>query len=132
MIARIDAKVCVAYVEDGVIFVGFSDDEFEPSEYLLLQRTVSPGVQDKVLGHDTVHVTCCDQSRSSYGGVQHLILHKGKAEILFDMETASKLGTTQHLEVYFTPSEELLDQLSHHLQQILVGPDGVFVVKVSE
>lgn len=130
MTDRLDAKVCVAYVEDGVVFVGFSDDEFEPSVYLLLQRAVSLGLQDIALGHDTVHVTYCDQSRSSYGGVLQFILHQGKAQIQFAKETASKLGTTQHLDIHFVQNEKLIDQLIYHLQQIFAGQAGVFVPKV--
>lgn len=126
MLSRIDARMCTAYIEDGVIYAGFASQADEPGEYLLLQRAVSPDPQDRALGHDCVHVSCCDQSRACYGGIRRFVLEPGRAMIHLDQTAAGRLGTARHLAIRFPADAALLVTLSDHLRRIFAGDDGVF------
>lgn len=54
---------------ENEIIVGFANDEFEPSKYLILERAHQFDEQDEELKMDRVYIQVEDQSRSNYGGI---------------------------------------------------------------
>ena len=56
---------------DGyMVVLGFSDDEFEPKKFIILQKTHGYDEQDERLGMNNIHVQIEDASRSKYGGIK--------------------------------------------------------------
>ncbi len=81
--------------DDGfTAMLGFSDDQFEPSKFLIVQRAHEYDDQDIKLGMDNLHIQLEDQSRAYYGGVTSISVvantlllklnHSAKSSLLVD------------------------------------------------
>lgn len=118
------ASSCIARVDDGVIIIGFGDDEIDTQNYLLLQRSVMPTLQDRILGHDKVHIAFSSQTNSTYGGITRFVLRTGMAEIYFDDQAAKALGIPDWLNITFAFSHDQFQTLTEHLERMFEG-EGV-------
>jgi len=127
MTTKIESSFLYAQVdENDVIMVGFADDEFETSNYILLQKALVINEQDKKLGLDKVHITYSNQVNSTYGEILKVVLKNGLAEITFDSKTANELNIDEQLEIIFPPNNTKLAEVKHYLAQMFAGKDGVF------
>jgi hypothetical protein len=79
--------------EDGIVVVGFADDEFQTTQYVLLQRTLEPDEQDRKLGHDKVHVELDSQNRSGYGGIERIQMEGSALRFALNAKGSKFLGT---------------------------------------
>lgn len=108
--------------ENGVAMLGFADDEFNTTRYLLLQRTVEPDQQDRALGHDRVHIHL--NERSAYGTIEETQLRPQGVIFRLAPGTAAMVSDSEAIEVTFdltaTKLKELADQL-----RLLVGEGRV-------
>ena len=127
MTTKIESSFLYAQVdENDVIMVGFADDEFETSNYILLQKALVINEQDKKLGLDKVHITYSNQVNSTYGEILKVVLKNGLAEITFDSKTANELNIDEQLEIIFPPNNTKLAEVKHYLAQMFAGKDGVY------
>ncbi|MGZ0077865.1 Imm10 family immunity protein [Methylomonas sp. YC3] len=60
--------------------VVFSNDELDPSRFVLIQQSNKYNEQDKKMGMDKMHIQVDDQSRSHYGGITKISI---EGNILF-------------------------------------------------
>jgi len=82
----------VALENDGEAHtVGFSDSEFDPQTYIILQLDLEPTEQDVSLGLDEIYITIDDQLRSTYGGVLGMVIHSRSIVIELSPEAARDL-----------------------------------------
>lgn len=113
---------CVyAHEQDGVVTVGFADDEAAPQRYLLLQRTLVPSPRDVRLGQEGVYIERNDQGQSTYGGACSCILQKDRVRLELDAAAAVKTGGAHNLEVTFEVSAELLHSLREKMITLFKG-----------
>lgn len=109
-------------VDNDIATLGFADDEFNTTQYLLLQRKLSPDDQDRALRMDRLHIEYCEQSQSAYGSVIRAELGKQRLVLHFDRATADAVSNGEAIEIAFVANApkpaELFDQLS-----LLVGRD---------
>jgi hypothetical protein len=55
---------------DGVMcVVGFADDEFNPSRFVLIQKLLAPTESERAMGLGGIHLQIEDESRSAYGAI---------------------------------------------------------------
>ena len=110
--------------EDGVALLGFADDEFNTTQYLVLQRTVDATDQDRVLGQDKVHIQL--NERSAYGDVEEAQLEAGRLLLRLDHATARQISDGETIEVAFGGLMNL-NSIASHLR-LLIGPEHVRLV----
>jgi hypothetical protein len=64
--------------EEGYYVIGFSDNDDEPNQYVILQKSIVFGEQDIELGLNTYYFEYSDQSCSGYGICKDVIVEHGK------------------------------------------------------
>jgi len=100
----IDGQHVVINQDADVLTIAFANSP-EPESYLLLQRSLVPTNQDKRLGLDRVYIELNEQIHSAYGGIRRAQLQGDRLFLTLDSQTASKLGSDEHLEVKVNPSD---------------------------
>ncbi len=132
MTSSLLAKHCTAQIDDdiNVILVAFADDEVEPQEYILLQRSIECEDGDKELGFDKVHITHNNESQSIYGGIQRFVLNKHSVEMVLDENTADAIGTDTKIEILLDQSIQENPAVKQILQQMFVDEPHVFTSNI--
>jgi hypothetical protein len=105
---------------EGTATLGFADDELNPSQYVLLQKTLEPDQQDKELGHDGLYVEISSQAHSAYAALAQARLEEGRLVLRLDPATARKICDSNDIEITFAASREKLQDVADVLK-VLVG-----------
>lgn len=105
---------------DGVIMVGFADDQFATSEYVLLQRTLAPKEQDRKLGLDGVHIEVDGPDNSGYDGIELIRLNRTDAEIVIGPKLLPFIGF-ESVHVSFDADDATFLKLREHLSKLVEG-----------
>lgn len=115
--------VAVVDPDDACFLVGFADDKLEPQQYLILQRAFEDDVeeQNRLLGHDTYHVECCDQGNALYGGIERLTLYRDHIGCTFSAQGSASLNGAASVRIGFDLDEPELLLLSQRLKDIFRG-----------
>ena len=108
--------------ENGVAMLGFADDEFNTTQYLLLQRTLEPDQQDCALGHDWVHIQL--NERSAYGTVEEAQLQKDSVVLRLDDATAATVSDGENIEITFDVPTTKIKDLAEQFG-LLIGQERV-------
>lgn len=82
-----EARVGFADSIDGVQTVGFSEDDSGQGDYVIVQRSVDPDDQDKLLGHDKPNFQVSSDYASQYGGLLDYIVSNRRLVLSFDPNT---------------------------------------------
>jgi hypothetical protein len=85
--------------DDYMVMLGFSDDEFEPSQFVILQKAHEYDDQDIKLGMDKVHIQVEDQLRAQYGGISAFKLEGNCLSIELENETKNSLKVDGNIEI---------------------------------
>ncbi|KUP20448.1 Imm10 family immunity protein [Paenibacillus sp. DMB5] len=105
--------------ENDVLMIGFADDQYEPQEYILLQKTLHPDEQDLALGFDKIHITYNDESQSQYGGIEKVLLKPDSIEISLDEEAVEALDCEEAVvRVNFDPGALKLEERRELFEQM--------------
>lgn len=116
---------CISHqTEDGVALLGFADDEFSPSQYIFLQRTLEPDQQNHESGHDAIHIEINSQERSTYGDVEQAQLERDRLSLRLSEDTASNLSSSTTIQITFDVMPDQLNNLAKQLR-LLLGQDRV-------
>ncbi len=118
------AKSVVTQTDDGSAMLGFADDEFNTTQYVLLQRDLEPSQQDLNLGHDKPHIEINDQRHSGYGGVVEAQLQGNRLVLKLDAQAAADMSINDIIEIAFCVSTERLKDIAEQLC-LLIGKDRV-------
>jgi hypothetical protein len=97
---------------DGVVVVGFADQQFETSQYFILQRGVDP--EDDI----GVYLEHTDQAYGRYGHVLSCSLFPGRIEMTIDERTAAGLRTAATFAVEFSCDLPSLHRLQMGLERV--------------
>jgi hypothetical protein len=121
------ATIASCKLLDGAITVGLADNEFDPSHYVLLQRTLEPDKQDQQLGLDGIYIESDSQSCSAYNGVKNITIAESQLRIEIDERYSQQLGA-EVIEVYLSISSDEHSMLVDKLKD-LVGNKSIFQVQ---
>jgi len=121
------AKCVTCQNENGVVIVGFADDEMATTEYLLLQRTLEPDAQDCKLGHDKIHAQLDSPDHSGYGGVESIQLNGSTLRVEFNESMGQLLGNSV-IKVELDANAVDRDSLKEHLS-LVVGDEPILHVQ---
>ena len=95
---------CVTIQRDGdIAMVGFADDEYETTSYLLLQKSLKLDGQDQNSGHDQIHIELDSPSQSGYGGVESMSADRTTLIVELSPIAGDILGTSR-IEVDYSES----------------------------
>jgi hypothetical protein len=111
---------CVAIedmMEDDYWLVGFADDEFETTQYLMLQRGMEDDEQDVRFGMNTYHVERDGQQYSMYGGIERFVLQRDRLLVDFTPEGQVRLQTST-MKITFAISDEKFARLKEQLGRV--------------
>ena len=126
---KLIAKYLSIETEQDFWLGGFTNDQFEPTEYFMLQRAFEFDEQDIELGMNIYHFEISDQGCSSYGGIERFELRRDVAHIKFESQTAIKINIETSLEIHFKLEQHKWDELKIFLENIFMNTH-VFEVKV--
>ena len=85
--------------DDGhMVMIGFADDEFEPTRFVILQKAHKYDDQDKKMGMDKIHIQVEDESRSKYGGINAVTVSEDLIRVSLSDETKSALSVDGDIE----------------------------------
>ena len=116
---------CVTWqTHDDVAMLGFADDEFNTTQYVILQKDLLPSQQDLQLGHDKPYIEIGDQRYSSFGGVVKAQLQENQLVLKLDAIAATNMSVDDIIEIAFHLSKERLKEAGNQLR-LLLGNDIV-------
>lgn len=119
------ATFVTCVTQDNVIILGFADKEFQTSQYVMLQKEISPpSAQDRLMGLDKPHIEIDSQAHSGYGGVVRAVLRKNGLVLELDPQAARKMSVDETIEIVFDVSTERLTMIADQLR-LLFGNEKV-------
>ncbi|NLF15080.1 MAG: hypothetical protein GX597_25090 [Anaerolineaceae bacterium] len=74
MTAFLDAKFVYTQSNNESVMVGFADDQFNTTEYILLQRMLDPLQEGNNSQQEDVYIEINEQKYGAYGGVRSIVL----------------------------------------------------------
>jgi len=101
----------------GALVVGFADQQFGTSQYVLLQRMLDPN------DDDGVYLERDDQVYGTNAQVSTCLLSRDRIELTVDDMTARKLGAEVSFAIEFSCDEEKWQRLSVELGRIFSGTE---------
>jgi len=104
---------CVAVEEnEEYTLIGFSDDEFNVTQYLIIQYAKEFDKQDKENGMDTYHIEVNSETKSCYGGIEKIQKNSGLIAFFIKEEYKKILDINQIVINYHidTGAEVQLDK----------------------
>jgi hypothetical protein len=111
--------------DDGeIIMLGFADDEFEPSKFVMIQKNHQYDDQDRKLGMDKIHIQVEDQSRSSYGGITKVEIDNGVIKVSLSSSCKKILSVEGDIVLDCPPSHPEFNSVAAELKKLCVQ-DGV-------
>ncbi|MBO9881229.1 Imm10 family immunity protein [Xanthomonas sp. D-109] len=120
-------SIAVEHPEWECHLVGFADQAFDTTTYLLLRRAFSFDEQDVALRMDTYQVEWCGQDTSGYGGVSQFLLSPGQARIKFVPDSPMALAGLGLLTIVFQLTSPEYLALQATLRGIFAGSGCLLV-----
>lgn len=91
--------------DDGsTIAIGFADDEFSPSRFVLIQKSLNADERDRVMGFDKIHIQIEDESRSGYGGIIEVSMGHDRLTVFLDQAARAALKIDGDIEILVDPN----------------------------
>jgi hypothetical protein len=106
--------VSVSEIDDALV-IGFADQEFETTQYLLLQRSLDPH------DDDGVYVERDGQQYSGYGTVDACTLARHQIDFTLDRALADALAIPQSFAIKFRCTDAAFEELRAGLPRIFAG-----------
>ncbi|MFJ4145898.1 Imm10 family immunity protein [Pseudomonas sp. NPDC089734] len=108
-------------LEDGVLTVGFADNEDEPQDFLILQRAEEADDQDEELDQDTYYIEIGGAGLAGYGGVEEVVISEDKLVFSFLGGGGSWCEAVKVVEVVITSILNGRDEIESAFLAIFVG-----------
>lgn len=122
---RLTANYVTCETQDGVAMLGFADDEFNTTQYIMLQRQLTPpSPQDREAGLDRPHIEVNSPTQSGYGGVAKADLQQNRLVLELNPNAAADMSVDDTIEIAFHLPVERLKKVGDQLRLIL-GKDRV-------
>lgn len=104
---------------DGyMVILGFADDEFEPSQFVIIKKAHEYDEQDIKLGMDKLHIQVEDQSRAHYGGITAFDVTNNNLLVQLDDLAKSSLKLDADIEIMFDQNHPNLKDTLSKLEEI--------------
>lgn len=115
----------IAVDTDGsTVVIGFADNEFSPSRFVLIQKSLKVDERDRAMGFDKVHIQIEDQSRSGYGGIVEVSAGHDRLTVFLDQAARAALKIDGDIEILVDPNHAALRSVVLELKK-LCEEDGI-------
>jgi len=104
--------------DDHSITIGFSDDEFSPSRFVLFQKSYDVDEGERSMSFDRMHILVEDESRSRYGGLVAVHAYDEKIVLWLDEAARSDLQVERDIEIAFQRDHPLRERVLSELKRI--------------
>jgi|SRR5579885_3611987 hypothetical protein len=118
------ANCVTCQTQDDVAMLGFADDEFNTTQYVMLQKGLKPSQQDREQGFDQPHIEVNSQIHSGYCGVVEAQLQENRLVLKLDPQAAADMSVDDTIEIAFHVPTERLKEMGDQLR-LLLGPQRV-------
>ncbi|MGN7360291.1 Imm10 family immunity protein [Paenibacillus sp. SAF-054] len=124
----LNANFLYAQIDEDidVLMIGFADDEFDPQEYILLQKTLNPSEEDVVAGFDEVHLMYNDESQSLYGGISQFYLTPNRVEITLKENAAEVLHSSPVIVIHYDQENIDMSEFHNYLLQMFSNEQEIY------
>lgn len=113
-----DATHIFAHDDGCMVMIGFADDEFEPSRFVILQKAHKYDDQDKKMGMDKIHIQVEDESRSKYGGINAVTISEVLIRVSLSDDTKSALSIDGDIEATVSSAHPAFEEVKSQLKRI--------------
>lgn len=117
---KFQAKALATTREEDIVLVGFADDQHDPTDYLILERGLSPESQDISIDQDKTYVEIRDQKWSAYGAIKSVSLSRNVINMLF-WEAAQKKLRIVSADISFDCSDDQWELLRDSLSEMAIN-----------
>lgn len=104
---------------DNYYLFGLADDDKDPQEYIIFQKSIKEDEQDKELGMDTYSLEIDDQYYSGYGICEKVVLSKDKIEIKISKKAKQIVKEFTSVVVHFNATDKKYEEMKKMLRLIL-------------
>lgn len=118
------ARRIIVEGDDSAVVIGFADDEFSPSRFVLIQKSLKVDERDRAMGFDKVHIQIEGQSRSGYGGIVEVWAGHDRLTVLLDQAARAALKIDGDIEISVDPRHPVLGDAVLELKK-LCEEDGI-------
>ena len=116
---KMQANYITYQSSDSIVMLGFADEEFDASQYVILQKEVMPSRQDRDLGMDRPYIEINSQACSGYGIVRTAQLKVSQLVIMLDVQSASRLSVDESIIIDHKSPPAILRDVITYLRLIL-------------
>jgi hypothetical protein len=114
--------------DDGsTIVIGFADDEFSPSRYVVIQKPLNADERDRAMGFDKIHIQIEGELRSGYGGIVEVSVSRDRLTVFLDQAARSALKIDGDIEISFEPHHPAFRRAISKLKTMCEENEVVFL-----
>ena len=129
MTTHLEAGFVCTNDQDGVVMVGFADQQFGTRRYVLLQRTRDVSDEECARGENDVHFELDGQERSDYGVIDRVEVERGAVRIALRADKAADLEMDAEIRVTFKVNDRKYSQLVDGLRSLWEHNPQVLTIK---
>jgi hypothetical protein len=124
---KLTANCVICQTQDDVAMLAFADDEFNTTQYVMLQKALKPSQLDRECGFDQHHIEVTSQNHSAYGAVVGAQLQDNRLLLRLDPHAAGDMSVDDAIEIAFHVPKERLNEIGEQLR-FLLGAERVHSV----
>jgi hypothetical protein len=121
---KLTAHYVTCQTQDDVAMLGFADDEFNTTQYVMLQKGLKPNQQDRECRFDQTYIEVNSQIHSGYGGVVEALLQENRLVLKLDPQAAADMSVDDTIEIAFQVQKGRLEEIAEQLR-LLLGAERV-------
>jgi len=96
----------------SVSIVGFSDDELDPKQFVILQQACEYDEQDKKMGMDKILIEINSQIKSQYGGILFFSVANDRLIIGIDADSQNLLGIDGNIVIALEENSKISEAIA--------------------
>jgi hypothetical protein len=104
--------------DDSMTMIGFADDEFSPSKFMLIQKASNVDERERAMGFEKLHIQIEDESRSRYGGITEIRVSSENLVVSLDQPARVALKIEGNVEIAFDPNHPVFERAISKLKKM--------------
>lgn len=109
----------IAVDTDGsAVVIGFADNEFSPSRFVLIQKSLKVDERDRAIEFEKIHIQIEDESRSGYGGIVEVSAGHDRLTVFLDQAARAALKIDGDIEISVDPHHPVLGRAVSELKTL--------------
>lgn len=114
----------------NLITIGFANDKFKPTEYIIFQQAIEMLDGDEELGFEKAYIEHNDQLFGSYSGIKRVSLSNNGVGIFLEEKTAKKIKTEEQIQIILPQGYNKLEEIKKQFKLIFKNEPDVFISEI--